>query len=77
MAKAFVRVCVEVGKERGVRDGLRLFDEVEMAEMTSGEQDVIAIVHGSSFEDILTFVQSRLRQFTGIKVTWTNFILET
>ena len=76
MAKALIRICVVVGKERKIRDSLRKLKEVKMAEITAGEQDVVAIVEGKSFEDILKTVTSKVRKNDGIKITWTNFILD-
>lgn len=76
MSKALIRICVNVGKERKIRDALRRLKEVKMAEITAGEQDVIALVSGRSFEDILKVVTAKVRKHDGIKVTWTNFILE-
>jgi DNA-binding Lrp family transcriptional regulator len=76
MSKAIIRICVQVGKERKLRDSLRKLKEVKLAEITAGEQDVIAIVEGKSFEDILKTVTAKIRKHDGIKVTWTNFILD-
>lgn len=76
MAKAFVRICVNVGKERELRDEIRKLKEVKMAEITAGEQDVIALVEAKSFEEILDVVSSKIRKNPHIKVTWTNFILD-
>ena len=76
MPKALIRICVQVGKERKLRDALRKLKEVKLAEITAGEQDVIAIVQGRSFEDILKTVTAKIRKHDGIKVTWTNFILD-
>jgi len=76
MAKALIRICVVVGKERKIRDSLRRLKEVKLAEITAGEQDVIAIVEGKSFEAILKTVTVKIRKNDGIKITWTNFILD-
>ena len=76
MPKALIRICVQVGKERKLRDSLRKLKEVKLAEITAGEQDVIAIVEGKSFEAILKTVTVKIRKNDGIKITWTNFILD-
>ncbi len=76
MSKALIRICVQVGKERKLRDSLRKLKEVKVAEITAGEQDVIAIVEAKSFEEILKVVTTKIRKNDGIKITWTNFILE-
>ena len=76
MPKALIRICVHVGRERKLRDSLRKLKEVKLAEITAGEQDVIAIVEGKSFEDILKTVTGKIRKNDSIKITWTNFILD-
>lgn len=76
MTRAFIRMGVEVGHEKEVRDTLRHYEEVDLAEITAGEQDVIALVKGQSYEAILQFVVEKVRKIPGIKVTWTNFILD-
>jgi DNA-binding Lrp family transcriptional regulator len=76
MPKALIRICVHVGKERKLRDALRKMKEVKMAEITAGEQDVIAVVEARSFEEILKVVTAKIRKNDSIKITWTNFILD-
>jgi len=76
MSKALIRICVQVGMERKLRDSLRKLKEVRMAEITAGEQDVVAIVEAKSFENILKVVTTKIRKNDGIKITWTNFILD-
>ncbi|MEJ5167375.1 MAG: Lrp/AsnC ligand binding domain-containing protein [Thermoanaerobaculia bacterium] len=76
MARAYVRICVNVGKERELRDEIRKYPEVKSAEITAGEQDLIALVEAGSFEEILSVVSNKIRKNPNIKVTWTNFILE-
>jgi len=76
MSKALIRICVIVGKERQVRDALRKIKEVKLAEITAGEQDVVAVVEARSFEEILKVVTGKIRKNDGIKITWTNFILD-
>ncbi len=76
MSKAYLRICAEVGKEKSIRDSLREYDRVLSADVTSGEQDVIALVEDSSLEDILDFTVEEVREHDGIKITWTNPILD-
>jgi DNA-binding Lrp family transcriptional regulator len=76
MAKAYLKLKVEMGKERSVRDGLLRFDEVKEANLTTGEQDVLATVEADSYEDILQVVIDRLRTLKGIVSTETNLVLE-
>ncbi|MBC7189458.1 Lrp/AsnC ligand binding domain-containing protein [Candidatus Aerophobetes bacterium] len=76
MAKAFLKIKVEMGKERAVRDALLRFSEVKFAHLTTGDQDILAMIEADSFEDILLAVVDRLRALKGIKSTVTDLILE-
>ncbi|MCD6232244.1 Lrp/AsnC ligand binding domain-containing protein [Candidatus Aerophobetes bacterium] len=76
MAKAYLKVKVEAGKERSVRDALLKFDEVKRADLTTGDQDILVLIEAPSYEDILGIVVDRLRALKGVKSTETNLILE-
>ncbi len=76
MARAYLKIEVEMGKERSVRDALLKFDEVKGAELTTGGQDVLALIEADSFEDILQVVVDKLRTLKGIKNTVTDLVLE-
>ena len=76
MARAFIRVCIQPGFERKVRDFLRGQPEVLAADITAGEQDLIVQVQGETFEAILATVVAKVRANEGVKITWTNFVLE-
>lgn len=76
MARAYLRIKIEMGKERSVRDALLKFDEVKGAELTTGDQDVLVLVEADSFEDILQVVVDKLRTVKGIKSTVTDLVLE-
>ena len=76
MARAYLKIEVEMGKERSVRDSLLKFDEVKGAELTTGGQDVLALIEADSFEDILQMVVDKLRTLKGIKNTVTDLVLE-
>jgi len=76
MARAFVRVCIMPGHETTVRDQLRGEPEVVSADITAGEQDLMVLLTGESFEGILKTVVAKIRPKEGVKITWTNFILE-
>ena len=56
MAKAYLKIKVEMGRERAVRDALLTFEEVKAAELTTGDQDVLALVEADSYDDILQVV---------------------
>lgn len=76
MARAYLRIKIEMGKERSVRDALLKFDEVKGAELTTGDQDVLVLIEADSFEDILQVVVDKLRTVKGIKSTVTDLVLE-
>ncbi len=76
MARAYLKIEVEMGKERSVRDALLKFDEVKAAELTTGDQDVLALIEADSFEDILQVVVDKLRTLKGVKNTVTDLVLE-
>lgn len=76
MAKAYLKIKVETGKERSVRDALLRFDEVKGADLTTGDQDILASIEADSYEDILQVVIDRLRTLKGIKNTVTDLVLE-
>ena len=76
MARAYLKIKVEMGKERAVRDTLLRFSEVKSAEITTGDQDILALVEADTYEDILLAVVDRLRALKGIISTVTDLILE-
>ncbi len=76
MSRAYLKIEVEMGKERSVRDSLLKFDEVKGAELTTGGQDILALIEADSFEDILQVVVDKLRTLKGIKNTVTDLVLE-
>lgn len=76
VAKAYLKIKVEMGKERAVRDALLHFSEVKSAELTTGDQDILALIEAGSYEDILMAVVDRLRALKGVKSTVTDLILE-
>jgi len=76
MAKAYLKIKVEMGRERGVRDALLTFEEVKAAEVTTGDQDVLALVEADSYDDILQVVIDRLRTIKGVTGTTTDLVLE-
>jgi len=76
MARAYLKIEVEMGKERSVRDSLLKFDEVKGVELTTGGQDVLALIEADSFEDILQVIVDKLRTLKGIKNTVTDLVLE-
>jgi len=76
MARAYLRIKVEMGRERAVRDALLRFDEIKFVDLTTGDQDLLALVEADSYEDILLAVVDRLRTLKGIVHTVTDLVLE-
>jgi DNA-binding Lrp family transcriptional regulator len=76
MAKAYLKIDVEPGQERSIKEELLKIEGVKGADLTSGEQDIIALVEADSYEGILNLVVNSLRPISGIKKTTTNLVLE-
>ncbi len=76
MARAYVKINVAAGKERDVRDALLNRQEVRTADITSGDQDIIALVEAASFDELLDLTLNQLRTIEGVTGTVTNLIVD-
>jgi DNA-binding Lrp family transcriptional regulator len=76
MAKAYLKIDLEAGKEKAARDTLRKVSGVKSAEFVTGTHDLLALVEGSSYEEIVTKTLSEIRKVTGISKTVTDFVFE-
>ncbi len=76
MAKAYVKIWVKAGREKDVQDRLLSFDQVQTADITAGEQDLLSLVEATSYEALLDLVMTELRAIDGVEKTVTNLILE-
>lgn len=76
MAKAYLKIKVEMGRERAVRDALLTFEEVKTAEVTTGDQDVLVLIEADSYDDILQVIVDRFRTIKGVTDTTTDLVLE-
>ena len=76
MARAYVKINVAAGKERDVRDALLDRQEVRTADITSGDQDIIALVEAASFDELLDLTLNQLRTIEGVTGTVTNQIVD-
>lgn len=76
MAKAYLKIKVEAGVERDVCSALRKLQQVTSADLTTGDQDIIAIVEAPSYEILLKAVVEELRGINGIASTSTSLVLE-
>ena len=76
MARAYLKINVEPGKERIVKNQLLERKNVVQADLTSGEQDIIALIEADNYEQLMNFVVTELRPIDGIIKTVTNLVLE-
>ena len=75
MARAYLKIWTESGHEGAVREALLGTLGVESADLTAGEQDIIAIVEAETYEDLLQIVVGQIRPMKGIDRTVTNLAL--
>jgi DNA-binding Lrp family transcriptional regulator len=76
MARAYLRINTDIGREVEVRDRLREIKEVLSVDITAGEQDIICLVEAGSVDSILDLVVTKIRGIEGIQGTTTNLILD-
>jgi DNA-binding Lrp family transcriptional regulator len=76
LARAYVKVNVAAGKEHVVKEALLRRDEVQTADITSGDQDIIALVEAASFDELLDLTLNQLRTIEGVTGTVTNLIVD-
>ena len=72
MARAYLKIWTKTGKEGSVREELLDIKGVTMADLTAGEQDIIAVVEAETYEDLLQIVLGQVRPLHGIERTVTN-----
>jgi len=76
MARAYLKINVEPGQEKEVIKKITAMENVLEANLTSGEQDIIALIQASNYEELMRFVVTKLRTVDGISRTITNLILD-
>ena len=76
MAKAYLKINVKLGGERAVKEALLKVGGVKSADITAGDQDIIALVEAPTYDDILSLVINNLRLIDGIEKTVTNLVTE-
>ena len=76
MAKAYLKIDVEAGKEKEVRDVLLKIKGVKAADLTAGDQDIIAVIEARTTDAVMKLVVQELRRINGIEKTITNLVLE-
>ncbi len=72
MARAYLKILIESNSEDTILDELMKIPEVKLADLTMGEQDVIAVLEADSFDDIVQIVLGQVRRIPGIARTITN-----
>jgi uncharacterized hydantoinase/oxoprolinase family protein len=76
MARAYLKICTQAGKERRVASTLRRLSGVKCADLTAGEQDIIVCVEAKTYEALLKMVVGKVRKISGVVSTITNLVLE-
>lgn len=76
MAKAYLKIDIETGKETDVKTALKKVTGVKSAEFVTGTHDLIASVEGKNYEEIVTKTLSEVRKVKGIRKTVTDFVFE-
>ena len=76
MSRAYLKISVNSGTEETVRDKLQKIDEIVSADVTAGEQDIIAQVEASTYDDILHVVVVKIRTIDDVVKTVTNLVVE-
>ena len=77
MARAYLRIWTKPGTEVQVGDELRQVAGITACDVTTGEQDIIAVVEAETYEDILQIIVGRMRLISGIEKTITNLAVNT
>ena len=76
MAKAYLKIDIETGKENDVKTALKKVNGVKNVEFVTGTQDLLASVEGKNYEEIVTKTLAEIRKLKGIKKTVTDFVFE-
>ena len=76
MANAYLKIDIETGKEKEVKTALKKINGVKSADFVTGAHDLVALVEGKNFEEIVTKTLSEVRKVKGIKKTITDFVFE-
>ncbi len=72
MARAYLKIFIDPHAEETILEDLLKIPEVKLADLTVGEQDVIAVLESDSFDDIVQVVLGQIRNIPGISRTITN-----
>ena len=76
MVNAYLKVDIETGKEKEVKTALKKIHGVKSADFVTGTHDLVSLVEGKNYEEIVTKTLSEVRKVKGIKKTTTDFVFE-
>jgi DNA-binding Lrp family transcriptional regulator len=76
LAKVYLKLDLETGKENDVKTALKKVAGVKSADFVTGAHDLIATIEAKSFEDVVTKTLPEVRKIKGIKKTITDFAFE-
>lgn len=76
MVRAYLKINTRAGWERKVQQALVGITGVLAADQTAGEQDIICLIKGETYENLLQTVLTKIRKIDGITGTITNLILD-
>jgi DNA-binding Lrp family transcriptional regulator len=76
MAKAYLKIDIEMGKENEAKTALKKITGVKNADFVTGAHDLLATVEGKNYEEIVTKTLPEIRKVKGIKKTTTDFVFE-
>jgi DNA-binding Lrp family transcriptional regulator len=76
MAKAYLKIDIETGKENEAKTALKKITGVKSADFVTGAHDLLASVEGKNYEEIVTKILPEVRKVKGIKKTTTDFAFE-
>jgi DNA-binding Lrp family transcriptional regulator len=76
MAKAYLKIDIETGKENEAKTALKKITGVKSADFVTGAHDLLASVEGKNYEEIVTKTLPEIRKVKGIKKTTTDFVFE-
>ncbi len=76
MVRAYIEIKVESGKEKDVRNELRKIPEVKLADIITGDIDIIVVVEAETYNDIANIILEKIRRIPGIVRTETHIAFE-
>ncbi len=72
MARAYLKIFLNTNDEDRVLKEISEVQGVKSADLTMGDQDIIAIVESDTCDDIVQIVIGQIRRINGIERTVTN-----